>query len=142
MDELRNMLPQDRYGILYLLETLEHVGERDSPWESRITFLKNLTMLLDSKGAIVLSVPNMVGISFLLQRIGLALLRARREPISLRNLLKASLLNDTKELEQQWDGGHLGFNHIQLERHLRNHFHIAKKSRTVFQTIYVLRRKT
>ena len=146
MDGLRNMLPQDRYGILYLLETIEHVGERDSPWEARITFLKSLAMLLDPESPIVLSVPNMVGISFLLQRIGLALLRAHREPISFRNLLKASLLNDTKELEQQWDGPqlgrHLGFNHIHLERHMRNHFHIAKKSSTVFQTIYVLRRNT
>ena len=104
MEDLRDMLPQDRFGILYLLETIEHVGEHDSPWESRVTFLKNLTTLLDSGGLIVLSVPNMVGISFLLQRIGLALLRAHREPISLRNLLKASLLNDTKELERQWDG--------------------------------------
>jgi len=142
MDELGNMLPQDRYGILYLLETIEHVGERDSPWESRITFLKTLTMLLDPEGAIVLSVPNMVGIPFLLQRIGLTFLRSYRDPISFRNLLKASLLNDTKELEKQWAGGHLGFNHIQLERHMRDHFHIAKKSSTVFQTIYVLRRKS
>ena len=146
MDELRNMLPKDKYEILYLLETLEHVGERDSPWESRITFLKNLMMLLAPEGAIVLSVPNMVGISFLLQRIGLALLRAPREPISLRNLLKASLLNDTKELEQQWQGPqlerHLGFNHIELERHMRSHFCIPKKSSAIFQTIYVLKRKT
>lgn len=145
MDELRNLLPKSRYGILYLLETIEHVGERDSPWESRITFLKNLTSLLDPGGSIVLSVPNMVGISFLLQRMGLALLRAHREPISLRNLLKASLLKDTKELEQQWDGPqlgrHLGFNQIELERHMRNHFHLAKKSSTVFQTIYGLRPK-
>lgn len=138
MDALVEQLSERRYKILYLLETLEHVGTREAPWESRVDFLKKVSRLLEAGGLLVITVPKMVGPAFLLQRMGLALLGAYREPISLKNLLKAGLFNNTTELEQNWDGNHLGFNHIKLEKCIRKHFQIVKKVDIFFQVVYIL----
>jgi len=80
----------------------------------------------------------MVGISFLLQRLGMFLLNQRRQPITMTDLLKASLFNETTRLENQWYGDHLGFNHKKLESYLKKDFKLLKKKNTIFQIIYVL----
>lgn len=118
------------------------MGERSQPYESRVSFLKELFTLLDDDGIIVMSVPKMVGIPFLLQRVGLALFGLQREPISYVHLLKASFLNDTTELERNWDGDHLGFNHLKLEPYLKKEFDILTKKDIVFQMLYVITKKT
>jgi len=140
MRDLKSKLGKIKYHVLFLLETLEHVGDKSNLWESRVKFVKELFKLVDEVGIIVISVPNMVGIPFLLQRFGLFLLNADREPISKTNLLKASFFNNTTDLEKQWRGGHLGFNHKKLESHLEKEFRILKRKDMLFQLIYVCRR--
>ena len=76
--------------------------------------------LLHADGEIIMSVPHMVGPSFLLQRLGLWLTRSRREPISLHDLERAVVHADTDALEADWEPEkHLGFNHRKLERTMR-----------------------
>ena len=130
-----------KYHILFLLETLEHIGDKSNLWESKVNFFKELSELIDENGIIVISVPNMVGIPFLFQRCGLFLLNANREPISRTNLLRASFIGDTTDLEKKWLGGHLGFNHKKLEISLKKEFHILKKRNIFFQVIYICSRR-
>jgi len=83
----------------------------------------------------------MVGVPFLIQRVGLALTNSYRESISFRELINSVLFGDTVTLEKRWNGGHLGFNHLKLEQRLNNEFHIIKKRGLFFQVIYLLKRK-
>jgi 2-polyprenyl-3-methyl-5-hydroxy-6-metoxy-1,4-benzoquinol methylase len=140
VEQLREQLPGRNYQIAFLLETVEHVGDASSPWESRVAFIRQVFELLERNGRIVVSVPKMTGLAYLVQRTGLAVLGAAREPITWRNLLRAVFLGDTSELEPQWNGNHLGFNHHKLEQHLRREFDI-KRSSSFFQAIYVLQRR-
>lgn len=138
LDDLKSKMPNHTYRVLYLLETIEHIGDKSAPWDSRVNFIRDLFGLLSENGIIVLSVPNMIGISFLLQRLFMFLLNQQREPISMANLFRVSLLKDTTNLENQWQGGHLGFNHEKLERRLKKDFNLVKKRNIFFQVIYVL----
>jgi 2-polyprenyl-3-methyl-5-hydroxy-6-metoxy-1,4-benzoquinol methylase len=137
-DDVKSKLGGDKYHILYLLETLEHVGDKSAPWDSRVHFVKELTGFIEKDGIIVVTVPRMVGLPFLLQRLGLLVLNKERETISMADLLRASLFNDTKNLESRWDHGHLGFNHKKLEVSLKNNFQIIKKNNTIFRVTYIL----
>ena len=138
--DLKTALEYEPYHILYLLEVVEHVGDRSDPWNSRANFVATLFQLLDPGGYIVLSVPVMTGVPFLLQRLGLAVLRQSREPISRVELLKAGLLNNTSHLERQWCGGHLGFNHRKLTDCLQRRFRIVASHSTLFQVVKVLQK--
>jgi len=142
INDTKSRLSGEKYHILYLLETLEHVGDKDSLYDSKINFLKEVSTLIDEHGLIVISVPKMVGIPFLIQRIGLAITRSLRELISLSDLFKACFLNDTTGLEKQWKGGHLGFNHRKLESYLKNEFRLLKKRDLLFQVVYVIKKRT
>lgn len=143
MQDVKRKLGKREYHILFLLETLEHIGDKSNLWESRVKFVKELFTLVDETGIIVISVPNMVGIPFLLQRLGLLFSNAEREAMSRIDLLRASFLNYTTDLEQQWEGwhmgkiGHLGFNHRKLESYLRKEFNILEVKNILFQVIYV-----
>lgn len=145
--DLKSKLDKREYHVLFLLETLEHVGDKSDPWNSRVKFIRELFTLIHETGIIVISVPNMVGIPFLLQRLGLLLSNEKKEAISTTNLLKASFLNYTSDLEQQWqrwhlgDIGHLGFNHRKLESHMRKEFQILKRKNILFQVMYICQRK-
>lgn len=139
IDSLRPRLLGRSYDILYLLETLEHVGNKDFPYESRIDFLREIATLVAENGRIVISVPKMVGFPFLIQRIGLAAMRLPREDISLKNLLKSSFLSTTDDLEKAWEHEkHLGFNHKKLETPLSAAFRIVQKRELFFQVVYVI----
>jgi 2-polyprenyl-3-methyl-5-hydroxy-6-metoxy-1,4-benzoquinol methylase len=133
--------------ILFLLETLEHIGDKDNPWKSRVGFVEELFGLLDKNGIIVISVPNMIGIPFLIQRMGLFVFNVKRDKISFVELLKSAFFNDTTTLEQRWqewhmgDTRHIGFNHLKLEKYLREKFIIVKKKNIFFQVLYVIRKK-
>jgi 2-polyprenyl-3-methyl-5-hydroxy-6-metoxy-1,4-benzoquinol methylase len=141
MDELRLKLSR-QYHILFLLETIEHIGDKDNPWKSRVDFIDSLFKLIDKDGIIVMSVPNMVGLPFLLQRVGLFLTGAKRGKLSASELVKAVLFNDTITLEKRWyDGTHLGFNHMKLEPYLKEKFNIIEKKDILFQVIYVMSRR-
>ena len=144
LEDVRLRLSGRSYDIVYLLETLEHVGDKDSPYESRIDFLREIATLITDDGMIVISVPKMVGISFLIQRIGLAVLGLPRGELSMSELVKASFLNDTVDLEKNWDHlKHLGFNHKKLESSLKTAFQILQRKELAFQVVYVIgKRKT
>jgi 2-polyprenyl-3-methyl-5-hydroxy-6-metoxy-1,4-benzoquinol methylase len=136
-----------KFHILFLLETLEHVGNENHPWEFRVKFVEELFNLIDKDGIIVISVPNMVGIPFLVQRAGLFLFNAERDKLSMPELLRATFLNDTTTLEQRWQEWHMsqtrhiGFNHQKLESYLREKFNILKVKNIFFQILYVIGRK-
>jgi 2-polyprenyl-3-methyl-5-hydroxy-6-metoxy-1,4-benzoquinol methylase len=147
ISDLKSKLGKRKYHILFLLETIEHVGDKSDLWNSKVKFIRELFTLIDKRGIIVISVPNMVGMPFLLQRLGLFLSNEEREVISTPNLLKASFLNYTSDLEQQWQGwrlgkiGHLGFNHQKLESYMRKEFRILKRKNILFQVMYACQRK-
>lgn len=132
-----------RYKIMYLLEIIEHVGSQGALYETKINFLRKMASLLDEDGILVVSVPKMVGLPFLFQRMGLAALRLHREDISLANLLKAGLFSNTDDLEKNWRGeySHLGFNHKKLERFIGKDFYVRKRKHLLFQMLYVLQKK-
>lgn len=139
-NDVKSKTSNHKYQILYLLETLEHVGNKSNPWESRIDFIRELFNLVDEDGIIIISVPNMIGISFLLQRLGFLILNVKRQKISLTDLIKATLFNDTTNLEKEWKGGHFGFNHKKLEYYLKKEFTILKKKNIIFQVLYKISR--
>lgn len=141
INDVKQKLGNNQYKILYLLEIIEHIGEKDSLYQSKIEFLKELFSLIDRNGIIVISVPKMVGIFFFIKHTLLSLMGYHQEKISINNLLKASFLNDTSELEKNWDKGHLGFNHKKLEENLKNEFDIVKKRMMMFSVIYAIERR-
>lgn len=140
--QIKSKTQTKKYQLMYLLETIEHVGVKGQLTKSRINFLHDLFSLLEDNGTIILSMPKMVGLTFLLQRCGLALLNIDRKPISTKNLLKSGLFNNTDELEKNWESnGHLGFNHEKLEKALYNDFRVIKKKHLLFQVVYMIRKK-
>ena len=143
MGDLRAKLAGRKYQILFLLETLEHIGDKNNLWESRVEFVRELFTLIDKSGVIIISVPVMVGLPFLIQRVGLFVFNAKRDKASKIGLLKAYFLNDTDDLEKQWhpwrmgETGHIGFNHKKLEVHLKREFDILEVKNILFQVLYV-----
>lgn len=138
--DLESQLAGKPYRIAFCLEVIEHVGEPGDLYGPKLRLLEQLADLLEPGGSIVMSVPTMVGVPFLIQRMALATLGIWREPMSTRSLLKAAFLKDTSDLEPGWDGGHLGFNHLRLEEALRGRFRIEKRSNLGFQMIYLIQR--
>lgn len=139
-EELRDRIDSARYGVVFLLETLEHVGSADDMVGSRIAFLRELFTLAAKDATIVLSVPNMVGLPFALQRIGLAATGSAREPIAGRDLVRAVVLKDVDRLEPRWERHmHLGFNHRKLERAMRREFDVVGKRDLIFSKVYAVR---
>lgn len=127
--------------VLFLLETLEHVGERERMWQSRADFVVRLFELVRPGGHVVVTVPNMVGLGFLVQRAALRLLSLRRERrLTREELWRAVLLRETAALERRWKAphGHLGFNHLRLERALEERFVLVRRKHLFFQVLYVL----
>ena len=97
--EVKSKISSEEWHILYLLEVLEHVGDRLNMYGSKVEFLREVSTLIHDDGIIVISVPKMIGISFLIQRLGLTLCSMNRESISIRDLIKAGIFNDTLNLE-------------------------------------------
>ncbi len=142
MQSLADELRPDGCELLFLLETLEHVGDANRLHPSKIDFLTELFSLLADDGQIVISVPTMVGLPFLFQRAVLGGLRMTREPISGPDLLRAVVLRNTDRLEPQWlPHKHLGFNHRKLESHLRRHFSMLHRQSLVFTELFVIARR-
>jgi 2-polyprenyl-3-methyl-5-hydroxy-6-metoxy-1,4-benzoquinol methylase len=139
-DELRARIDRERYGVMYLLETLEHVGTPDAMIPARVAFVRELLTLIRPGGTLVVSVPNMVGLAFAVQRAALAATGSLREEMSRADLAKAIVLKDTRALEPQWESHkHLGFNHRELERALRAEFAVTDKRDLVFSKVYAVR---
>lgn len=139
----RENLPQvqERYKALFLLEVLEHNGDPNNIYPSQAAFLKKLFTLLTEDGIIIISVPKMVGLSLLIQRVGLSLFGFQKEKVSIKALLKACFLYNTNDLEPNWNHGHLGFNHRKLEKQLKQNFRIIATKNLLGQKMYVLAQK-
>jgi 2-polyprenyl-3-methyl-5-hydroxy-6-metoxy-1,4-benzoquinol methylase len=142
-EDLAQKIPVERCSTLYLLETLEHIGVAESLYESKIAFLRDCFRLLAPAGVIVISVPTMVGIPFLLQRIVLRAFGMHREPISPRQLFRSVVLRNADELESAWTtSAHLGFNHRKLEKHLSAAFEIVAHRNLQLSQVYAIRQYT
>lgn len=141
LHELPARISSRSYNVMYLLEVMEHVGEPLRMYESKLDFLVKLQPMLSPEGVFVISVPVMTGLPFLFQRLALTLLRQYKEPISWKDFLKASFFKNTSNLESDWTGGHLGFNHHKLEEKLEEAFVIVKKRNLFFQQVFLLRGK-
>lgn len=128
-----------RFDIIYLLEVMEHIGDRNRMYESKVEFLKSLKPLMTPDAKLVVSVPKMAGPTFLLQRLGLWGLRLEREKLSWGELFRAGLLGDTRTLERRWQTfSHLGFNQYVFHRYLKKGFNVLRVWNDLFQVVYLL----
>jgi 2-polyprenyl-3-methyl-5-hydroxy-6-metoxy-1,4-benzoquinol methylase len=134
------------YGIMFLLETLEHVGP-DCPADTdqyahRVQFMHNLFSFLVPPARIIVSVPRMTGLGFLTRYVTQTTLGMPHERMPVADALRAGILGDTSALEPQWTGGHLGFNDRKMERELRKAFTIIEERRLPFSLVYTVEQRS
>jgi 2-polyprenyl-3-methyl-5-hydroxy-6-metoxy-1,4-benzoquinol methylase len=129
------------YGTMYLLETLEHVGEQPDMWGSKMAFLEECFSLLEPGGTIVISVPKMVGPIILFKNLLQRTMFKYHDSLPPKQLLKSAFLYNTDDLEPLWEGSHVGFNHRKLERHLRDRFNVRYRAESLISAFYVLARR-
>lgn len=139
--QVKQRLGDRPHKVMFVLETLEHVGDATRMWESRVEFIEELFTLLTDDGVIVVSVPKMVGPAFLAKYTAQTLLRMPHEHQSFGQLLKSSFLNNTDALEPHWDGRHNGFNHLKLERAIAERFRIVRRKNMLATAMYAIGRK-
>ncbi len=129
-----------KFGVAFVLETLEHVGALPALYQSKAEFVEQLFSLLEPGGLIIASVPRMVGVRFLAKHLIQLATHAPTEKFGFGNLMRASFLGDTSRLEPRWTGAHLGFNHLRLTEALRKRFDV-QVSGTVTSVFYAIRRR-
>jgi len=133
------------YGIMFLLETLEHVGPDlpadEDQYAYRVQFVQDLFTFLAPPARIIVSVPRMTGLGFLTRYVTQSTLGLAHERIPMADALRAGLLGDTTSLEPRWTGGHLGFNDRKMERELKKAFTIVEEKRLPFSLMYTIERR-
>jgi 2-polyprenyl-3-methyl-5-hydroxy-6-metoxy-1,4-benzoquinol methylase len=134
-------LPHAPYRVMFLLETLEHVGEPGNLEGIQRGFVAKLFPLLEPNGQIIVSVPRMVGSGFLAKYLARRILRIKGDAITWPEAVRAGLLHDTMDLAAQWSGSHEGFNDLALERALARDFRLVRKHVTLFTRFWVLERR-
>ena len=139
VDQLREHLGGG-YQMMYLLETLEHIGNLPDIWASKIAFLNDCFALIESGGRIVISVPKMVGMIILLKNLVQRIFGLGHDSLTWRQLLRSAFLKNTDDLEPLWEGHHEGFNHLKLERHLERSFQIHERRESLVSVFYLLGR--
>lgn len=130
------------YQLMYLLETLEHVGRQPDMWSSKMDFLHDCFSLLDSGGQIVISVPKMVGLIVLFKNVLQRVMGLGHDPLTWSQLLRSAIWKDTDALEPLWAGHHVGFNHLKLDRHLEQSFVVHECVESVISVFYRLGRRS
>ena len=135
-DEFRQRV-RSNFQLMFLLETLEHVGSQPNMWDSKMAFLRDCFSLLEQNGRALVTVPKMVGMIMLFKNLVERSLGRGHDTMSIRQLLRSSFLKDTNELEPLWTGGHVGFNHLKLDVHLRKHFTVHHRSESLISVFYV-----
>lgn len=139
--EQKQLIGEDGYKVLYILEALEHIGDRKDLYNSQIRFLNDLFQLIDDDGIIVISVPKMFGLSYLFMSIGLKLLRQPMDKkFSVQHIIHKAFFLNTEQFEREWDHSHEGYNYKKLEHELQKNFKIIHKRNIIFQNIYVIKR--
>ncbi len=129
------------YQIMYLLETLEHVGQQPDMWGTKMQFVHECFDLLEKDGRIIISVPKMVGIAMLFKNILQRSLGLGYDGLSWPQLLKSSFFKNTDDLEPLWDGGHMGFNHLKLDKLFNEQFKVHHRSESSITVFYMIGRK-
>ena len=125
---LSSTIGTDSYDVIFALETLEHIADR-------LGTLRLLRDRLNPHGKIIASVPIMIGLTFLIQRLGLWLTRSHREPMTYGEIAR-SAVGITDRL--RWEGGHVGFNHREFEDGMTQAGMRFDRNRLLFQYIYVI----
>src|ERR1019366_3567939 len=139
---LTKALAPDRFEVLFTIMTLEHFGEHGRLYESRVDLVEKMFDLLEPNGVIVASVPNMVGLPFLLQRIALSAANLHRDPIGPRQMFNSIVRKETSALEPDWTPEtHLGFNHIKLLDALRERMYVLEHRSLFVEEMFLLSRK-
>ncbi len=139
---LTTALAPDRFEVLFTIMTLEHFGEHGRLYESRVDLVEKMFDLLEPNGVIVASVPNMVGLPFLLQRIALSAANLHRDPIGPRQMFNSIVRKETSALEPDWTPEtHLGFNHIKLLDALRERMYVLEHRSLFVEEMFLLSRK-
>lgn len=128
------------FRLMFLLETIEHVGVQPNIWESKIAFLQDCFALLEPEGQIVISVPKMVGMIMLFKNLLQRSLRLGHDNLTYRQLFRSAVWRDTDDLEPLWDGHHVGFNHLKLDHHLARAFVIHERSESAISVFYRISR--
>lgn len=59
IEELKSITGK-KYDIIYCLEVIEHVGNRNEMYKSKIEFLNDIFDLIKNDGIVVISVPKMI----------------------------------------------------------------------------------
>jgi len=129
------------HRLMFLLETFEHVGCQPDMWGTKMAFLRDCFSLLEPGGRIVVSVPKMVGLVMLFKNVLQRSLGLGHDPLTWKQLLRSSILKDTDDLEPLWDGHHVGFNHLKLDRHLQRSFDVRHREESAISVFYVLGRR-
>jgi SAM-dependent methyltransferase len=136
-DELRRQIGSN-FQLMFLLETLEHAGSQPDMWNSKMAFLRDCFSLLEPDGRIMVTVPKMVGMIMLIKNLLQRCLGRGYDAMTPGQLLRSSFFKDTDQLEPLWIGGHVGFNHLKLDAHLRENFVIHHRSESLISVFYVL----
>ena len=105
--------------VVYMLETIEHILDPSDPYGNRIKVVLSLFDLLDANGCIVMSFPNMVGLSLLAQYVIRRIFgegSISKVDVGLNELVRAVLLRDTRDFKQTNSDVHPGFNYLYLKK--------------------------
>ena len=141
--QIKTIIKNKKIKIIYLLETLEHIGDKENLYDSQMLFLNDLFQLLNDKGFIVITIPKMFGFTYFFQILGLRLLGQQLDlgvKHTLIDLIKKTFYLDVEKYEQQWNHGHEGYNYRKLEQYLINNFNMIKKQDLIFQMLYVIKK--
>jgi 2-polyprenyl-3-methyl-5-hydroxy-6-metoxy-1,4-benzoquinol methylase len=136
-DELRQQIGSN-FQLMFLLETLEHVGSQPNMWDSKMAFLRDCFSLLKPDGRIIVTVPKMVGVIMLFKNLVQRCVGRGYDEMTVRQLLRSSFFKDTDQLEPLWIGGHVGFSHLKLDAHLRKNFVVHHRSESLISVFYIL----
>jgi 2-polyprenyl-3-methyl-5-hydroxy-6-metoxy-1,4-benzoquinol methylase len=142
MQDVRAELNGQAYGVMFLLETLEHIGHSPGTmYQDKLQFVHDLFSLLTSDGVIIVSVPKMVGLGFMVKYATQALLRMHKEPIPFGQLLRSGFLRDASQLEPKWIGGHVGFDDLKLRRLISDTFVIQREANLIASRMWMISRR-
>jgi 2-polyprenyl-3-methyl-5-hydroxy-6-metoxy-1,4-benzoquinol methylase len=143
-DEVRAALAATgrQYGVVFLLETLEHVGHSAATmYQDKLDFLDQLLSLTTPDGVVFISVPKMVGVPFLLKYAVQTAARMHKEPVSLRDGARAVLTRSASHLESKWSGGHVGFDDRKLGRLLEERYDVVARRDLMTTAMWAVSRR-
>lgn len=146
--DIKKELNVQTFSIIFFMEVMEHVGKKwKTMYQDKLELLKEANTLIESDGFIVISVPKMIGLSFLLQTVGQIIFNLDNKKnileLPIKSFLKCVFLNNTDDLEHLWVPyyTHMGFNHKKFEINIKSDFDIIKSKSDWFQQIYIIKRK-